>query len=136
MTEAAIKSNVIYLQSLTAIPDASSISDDLMVAVYEAVVAAKQVMETHKLYVEEGIEVLKKYMGDKEVLIAKDGRRIATWSQQYKQVLNEDLLKTNFPAEYEACCKMLDTKTLKESFAEVYELCCEEKKGNKPFCLK
>lgn len=117
MTEAAIKSNVIYLQSLTAIPDASSISDDLMVAVYEAVVAAKQVMETHKLYVEEGIEVLKKYMGDKQVLIAKDGRRLATWEQQKDRVFFDlDELKKNFPTEY--------------------ALCCSNKKGNRPFSLK
>ena len=130
------QSNVVYLETLIAVPDTSAITDDTVVAVYEAVVAMKQKIEAQKLYLEQGIEILKQYMGESEILISKDGRRLATWKQQYKQVLNEDLLKKNFPKEFKACCKAFDIDLLKEKFTEEYQLCCESKEANKPFCLK
>lgn len=128
--------NVVYLHALIAPPKATDIHEDAALAVYEAVVVMKQKLEAQQIFIDEGIEILKKYMGDSEILISKDGRRLATWKQQYKQVLNDALLQKNFPSEYEACCKLLDIDLLKDKFAEEYELCCEEKKGNKPFCLK
>ncbi len=129
-------SNVVYLETLIGVPDTSSITDDPILAVYEAVVAMQQKVKAQNIYIEQGIEILKKHMGDSEVLISKDGRRIATWKQQYKQVLNDVLFQKNFPAEYEACCTELDVDMLKNDFPEEYELCCETKNGNKPFCLK
>ncbi len=109
--------NVVYLQTIITLPDTSSITDDTVIAVYDAVKAIKQKIEAQKLYLEEGIEILKSYMGDSEVLISKDGRRLATWEQQDKRKsFSVELLKKNFPLEY--------------------ELCCEEKDGNKPFVLK
>ncbi len=128
--------NVVYLNELIAPPKATDIKEDAALAVYEAVVAMKQKMEAQKIFIDEGIEILKKYMGDSEVLISKDGRRLATWKQQYKQVLNEGLLKKNFAEEYEACCNLLNVDMLKNEFIEEYELCCETKNHNKPFVLK
>lgn len=111
------QSNVVYLETLIAVPDTSAITDDTVVAVYEAVVAMKQKIEAQKLYLEQGIEILKQYMGESEILISKDGRRLATWEQQADRIdFKVDLLKKNFPEEY--------------------ALCCEMKKGNKPFVLK
>lgn len=111
------QSNVVYLETLIEVPDTAAITEDTMLAVYEAVVAIKQKIEAQKLYYEKGIDMLKKYMGDSEVLISKDGRRLATWEQQADRIdFKIDLLKQNFPEEY--------------------ALCCEMKKGNKPFCLK
>lgn len=111
------QSNVVYLETLIAVPDTSSITDDTVTAVYEAVVAMKQKIEAQKLFLDKGIEILKQYMGDSEVLISKDGRRLATWQQQgERKQLNTELLKSQFPLEY--------------------ELCCELKPGNKPFVLK
>ena len=130
------QSNVVYLETLITIPDTAAVSEDTVTELYEAVVAIKQKMEAQKLYFEKGIEILKKYMGDSDVLVSKDGRRLATWKQQYKQVLNEDLLKKNFPKEFKACCKAFDIDLLKEKFTEEYQLCCESKEANKPFCLK
>lgn len=111
------QSNIVYLQTLVEVPQESAIADDPVAAVYEAVVAIKQKIEAQKIFLEEGIEILKKYMGDSDVLIAKDGRRLATWERQKeRKQLNTELLKKNFPIEY--------------------ELCCEIKEGNKPFILK
>ncbi len=111
------QSNVVYLETLIAVPDTSAITDDAVVAVYEAVVAMKQKIEAQKLFLDKGIEILKQYMGDSDVLISKDGRRLATWQQQCeRKQLNTELLKSQFPLEY--------------------ELCCELKSGNRPFVLK
>jgi len=112
------QSNVVYLQALVSVPRTSAITQDNMLAVYEAVVAQKQFIEAQKLLLDEGIEILKQYMGDSEVLISSDGRRLATWEkQQLRTTFKVELLKKNFPLEYELCCE-------------------KEKEARRPFCLK
>ena len=78
----------------------------------------KQKIEAQKMFLDEGIEILKRYMGKSEVLVSKDGRRLATWiPQEPRTAFKVDLLKKNFPLEYELCCE-------------------KEEEGRRPFCLK
>jgi len=111
------ESNVLYLHSLIAPPQDADSGEDAIIAVYEAVKSMDQKTKAMKPFIEEGKEILKKYMGKSELLVTKDGRQLATWIQQDKRkVFSLELLKENFPLEYELCCTMED--------------------GNKPFCLK
>lgn len=111
------QSNVVYLQTQIAVPATDAIADDPMLAVYEAVVAMKQKIEAQKQLLDEGIEVLKKYMGDKEVLISRDGRKLATWN-------------------HIAGAVTVDTKALKMHFADVFEVVKKVGKETRRFELK
>lgn len=111
------QANVVYLNTQVAVPATDSIADDPILAVYEAVVATKQIIEAQKALLEEGIEVLKKYMGDKEVLVSRDGRRLATWKQQGPRL-------------------ELDREALKREFSDVWAACTTEVPGPRTFLLK
>lgn len=111
------QSNVIYLETKIAVPAQDSIASDSLMIAYNGALVAKQIIETQKLILETCIAEMKKHMGSTEVLISPDGRRLAEWKQQQpRKDLNKELLKLNFPLEY--------------------ELCCETKGGNRPFLLK
>lgn len=79
------QSNVIYLEKIRLetsieVSAANAIAFDPTIAVYESVKAIEQKISTLKDYLEEGKDILKWYMGDNETLVAKDGRKLATWN--------------------------------------------------------
>ncbi len=115
MTQAI--NNVVYLQTQISVPATDAITDEPMLAVYEAVVAMKQKIEAQKQLLDEGIEVLKKYMGDSDTLISKDGRKLATWNWIKGAV-------------------SIDRKALEVHFADVFEVVKKVGKETRRFELK
>ena len=79
------QSNVVYLEKIKLetsieVSASNSIANDPAAAVYEAIKAMKQKVETLKDFIEEGENVLKAYMGEDTTLVSLDGRKLATWN--------------------------------------------------------
>ena len=104
----AVKLNVAYV-STEIVTTADLVATPPMIAVYELAKATKLQLDAQDAAYKALCNEIRKYMGKREVLLAPNGARIATYIQAGKQTyLDKDTLELMYPQVYKDCLATKD----------------------------